>query len=149
MVVHMRLSRKQLILLIAVLAVIAAVLVIGISGCTKKQSQGLSTNEERLAYLQSQGLSVEPEPVKQMQIRVPEQMNEVLERYNSVQKRQGLDLTGYLGQTADRYVYELTDYPDAEGKVYATLIVSDGTLIAADISSREDGFVRPLIQAER
>ena len=141
------LSKQKLLIAILALAVLAVVLIVSVTGCRGGKAQTLSSNSERVAYLQSLGWSVEPDPVKFHPVKIPAQMNETLSRYNQVQLKQGLDLSDDLGRSAERYVYELKNYPDAPGTVYATLIVADGTLIAADLScSEEGGFVRPLTE---
>ena len=44
-----------------------------------------------------------------------------------------------------RYTYEVTNFPDYDGKVYANMIVYRGKIIAGDISSADPmGFVRGL-----
>ena len=141
------LSKQKLLIAILALAVLAVVLIVSVTGCRGGRAQTLADNAERVAYLQGLGWVVGSEPVKSHRVKIPAEMNEVLARYNQVQLQQGFDLSDDLGRSAERYVYELKNYPDAPGPVYATLIVADGTLIAADLScSEEGGFVRPLTE---
>ena len=67
-------------------------------------------------------------------ITVPKTWNEVYESYNELQKEQGLDLRPYKGETARRLVYAI-----AGTDSYVTLLVCDGRVIAADLSSMQQG----------
>ncbi len=140
-----KLSKSKLAAIGLILLAAISVLIITISGCTKQETPNLSSNAERVAYLQQLGWEVSTEPVESQEVLIPAEMNEVLEKYNELQRSQGMDLTKYQGKTAKRFVYLISNYPNAEGDVYATLITYKGRLIAADVSSTENGgFVRPL-----
>ena len=63
--------------------------------------------------------------------------------YNDLQKAQGLDLSEYKGKSAMRYTYEITNYPDYDGTVYANIIVYKNRVIGGDIcSSGTQGFIQ-------
>ena len=100
----------------------------------KTGTQG-ATNEARIAFLESYGWQVEPEPVKTQQVTVPADPSEVFLRYNELQISQGYDLLQYSGKELTRYVYRITNYPDESGVYYATLLVKDGQVVGADVSS--------------
>ena len=77
---------------------------------------------------------------------MPEEFDRVMQGYNEIQKTQGLDLSRYRKKKVTRYTYEVTNYPDYEGTVYANLIVYRGRIIAADLSSADPlGFVTGVI----
>ena len=97
--------------------------------------KGIKTNEDRIAYLESYGWQVEPEPVKTQQVTVPADPSEVFLRYNELQISQGYDLLQYSGKELTRYVYRITNYPDESGVYYATLLVKDGQVVGADVAS--------------
>ena len=97
--------------------------------------KGIKTNEDRIAYLESYGWQVEPEPVKTQQVIVPADPSEVFLRYNELQISQGYDLLQYSGKELTRYVYRITNYPDESGVYYATLLVKDGQVVGADVAS--------------
>ena len=140
-----KLTKTKLLALALGLLALLAILIVAISGCSQDDSVRLKDNAARVAYLQSLGWEVSAEPAQTQQVRIPEQMDEVLERYNELQLAQGLDLSGHLGKHAMRYVYTVANYPDAEGEVYATLLVRSGKLIAADLSGTAGGgFLRAL-----
>ena len=100
----------------------------------KTGTQG-ATNEARIAFLESYGWQVEPEPVKTQQVTVPADPSEVFLRYNELQISQGYDLLQYSGKELTRYVYRITNYPDESGVYYATLLVKDGQVVGADVAS--------------
>ena len=100
----------------------------------KTGTQG-ATNEARIAFLESYGWQVEPEPVKTQQVTVPAAPSEVFLRYNELQISQGYDLLQYSGKELTRYVYRITNYPDESGVYYATLLVKDGQVVGADVAS--------------
>lgn len=105
----------------------------------------VKTDEDRLKLLTDLGWKTTGEVVEEESFTMPETFDRVLLGYNEIQKDQGLDLTRYRKKKVTRYTYEITNYPDYEGRVYANLIVWRGRVIAGDISSADPmGFVRGL-----
>ena len=149
MIITAKLSKRKLMGLILVVLVCAIGIAMFVTGCTGKDETDLSENSARVSYLQSLGWQVTPEPVKTQQVNIPEQMNDTLAKYNDIQMQQGFDLNSHLGKTAMRYVYAITNYPDAAGEVFATLLIRDGRLIAADLTCWDENcFCRPLLRAQ-
>lgn len=106
---------------------------------------GITDNEKRIAFLGSFGWTVKDEVVSEESFVIPESFDRVLSGYNEIQKAQGLDLSRYRKKKVTRYVYEVTNYPEEAGTVYATLIVCRGRVIAGDVSSADPmGFVSGL-----
>lgn len=120
--------------------VIAAVVLAGVIAAAKgTQEEGTGernaeTNEDRAAFLSQCGWQVALEPVQTQSVKIPAEDGELFARYNELQKSQGFDLTQYAGRQATRYVYEILNYPDADGPVYATLIVLDGKIVGGDVT---------------
>ena len=107
---------------------------------------GADTDAGRIDFLQKQGWSVKAEMVDEATFTMPETFDRVMQGYNEIQKMQGLDLSRYRKKKVTRYTYEVTNYPDYEGTVYANLIVYRGRIVAADLSSADPlGFVRGVI----
>ena len=105
----------------------------------------VKTDEDRLKLLTDLGGKTTGAVVEEESFTLPETFDRVLLGYNEIQKDQGLDLTRYRKKKVTRYTYEITNYPDYEGRVYANLIVWRGRVIAGDISSADPmGFVRGL-----
>ena len=105
----------------------------------------VKTNEDRIALLSGLGWQVSEQPVEEVQVQIPADFDSVLDRYNSLQMDQGLDLSKYKRKTLTRYTYQVTNYPDYEGTVYANLLVYRNKVVAGDLcSASADGFVSPL-----
>lgn len=97
--------------------------------------------EEIRELLGEFGYEVSDSPVKQMQITIPNEFNSVYERYNDIQRAQGLNLKRYKGKTAEVFVFSVSNY-GGEGRVYATVFVRNGRIIAGDICSPDgEGFI--------
>ena len=144
----MKYSRRRLlgVLWLLLLAFLGFLL---LRSCGSDRTAAAATNEQRVAYLNSLGWQVEPEPVKTQQVTVPADPSEVFLRYNELQVSQGYDLLQYSGQELTRYVYQVTNYPDSSGTYYATLLVKDGQIVGADIaSSAKNGVMHGLKMPE-
>ena len=133
-----KLSKSKLLAAGAIL--LAAVLLIvllaagGTPAAETKTAGG--SNEERVAFLATFGWSVNAEPTEAQKVRIPDTAeNEVFARYNDLQKSQGYDLTAYAGKEVMRYVYEILNYPEASGPVYASVLVCDGFIIGGDVTN--------------
>ena len=82
-----KVSRTKLIAVIAILAVIiiaAVFLLRSGDGTDAAVEADVSTNEGRIAYLSAYGWEVDPQPVETQEVLIPEEMNEVFERYNEL-----------------------------------------------------------------
>ena len=91
---------------------------------------------------------MEASPAEETTVTIPEEFDKILKTYNEVQKQQGLDLSKYKGKSVTRYTYEITNYPDYNGKVYVNMIVYKNRVIGGDVCSADvngfiHGFKRP------
>ena len=110
---------------------------------------GIKTNDDRIAFIESFGIKVKGEPVREESFTMPEDFDRVILGYNQIQKEQGLDLTKYSRKRVTHYAYEVTNY-DSDGTVYVNLLVYGNKIIGADISSVDDGgFVNSLVEFDR
>lgn len=101
----------------------------------------MSTNAQRVEYLNSQGWIVNPDPVSKTKITIPSEFNEAYTQYNDLQLSQGLDLTPYKGEEAMLYTYKILNFPDNPDNVTANLLIVNDRLVAADITiTGEGGF---------
>ena len=142
MVVSLKANKKRL-LAFGVLALIVVGACFFLGGAKPEKAPEIScgTNEERVAYLQSFGWTVDPQPTETREVLIPEQFSEVYVTYNVMQIAQGFDLKPYAGATCTQYRYHITNYPD-EPEVYATMLVHGEILIGGDIACAEvDGFM--------
>ena len=127
----------------------------GIWGAVRlsEQADGISgaTNGERVAFINSCGWETEAAHCELTEVRIPVNFDEVYEEYNDIQRMQGFDLRPYRAHSVKKYTYNIINYrnegasvPSAE--IYANLLVENGEIIAADISSGEaGGFVTVLM----
>lgn len=136
-VISVKTGKRRIVLtLAAALAVLTAVLAGGKllgAGAADSLPAG-ETNEERLMFLAGCGWEAEPEPVEMREVILPAEFDDVYQRYNEVQKAQGMDLTPYAGKTCSQWIYRVTNYPSEE-EVHAALLVLDGKIIGGDLSS--------------
>lgn len=111
-----------------------------------------STAEKRIEYIQSFGWEVGIAPSMIKEIRIPANFDEAYEQYNALQKEQGFDLRQYRACYAYKYTYDITNFAEPSSEsggmpvpICANLIVYDGRIIGADISSSEaNGLVTVL-----
>ena len=130
-------KKKIAIVLAAVAAVVALLIMLLGGGSDQPVSTGVtsvSSNDDRVNFLSGFGWEVTNSPVESSQVRIPEKTSEVFERYNSLQKSQGYDLSAYAGATVMRYVYQINNYPGATEPVYATLLISKNQVIGGDVT---------------
>ena len=93
-------------------------------------------------FLFQYGWSVDEIVVEECQITIPKDFDKVMTTYNEIQKQQGLDLTKYKNKKVVRYTYEVTNYSEYNGKVYATVLVYRDKVIGGDVCSADvTGFI--------
>ena len=153
-IVSMRMSKIKLVAAFAVLltAVIVGTVVIS-SAKTLEAANATSssanapkllaqTNEQRIAFLKQFGWEVAADPAEVVEVCIPTEFDEVYEKYNIIQKKQGFDLADYKGKRVKRWSYEVTNYPNTPQNVRANLLVLDGRIIGGDVCSIElNGFM--------
>lgn len=105
------------------------------------------TNTDRLSYIESFGWDPGIIHTDVCEVRIPAEFDEAYEEYNALQLAQGFDLRRYRAYTVKKYTYDIKPIGGEEPAVpiLANLLVLDGEIIGADISSAEaDGFVTVL-----
>ncbi len=113
-----------------------------VSGNTEISYEKIKTNEDRIDFLRQFGWEVKSEPIAENEVRIPDEFDKIFAGYNEIQKRQALDLSKYKKKTVMRYTYEVTNYEDYEGTVYANVIVYRNRVIGGDICSGDvKGFI--------
>ena len=102
----------------------------------------VKTKDDVIAFLAQFGWEVEPEPLEEMKIRIPEEFDKVMKSYNELQRGQGLDLAKYRGKEVTRYTFAVTNYPKYKGTVMANVILYRNRVIAGDLCSSDvTGFI--------
>ena len=140
---------------IAILAAVAALIIglIALSGggndsAATSANATVSTNDDRVKFLNDLGWEVATSPAETSQVRIPQDQSEVFDRYNTLQKSQGYDLSAYAGKNVMRYVYKVENYPNATEPVYATLLIYKNQVIGGDITdTAASGMIQGLKRA--
>jgi hypothetical protein len=139
---------------------IAAVLVIIAAGgvwlFTKAEKEAerdekftMSTNAERIDFLNKNGWIVKPDPVSKDEITIPAEFNEVYEEYAAFQREQGFELENYKGREVTLISYSVLNYPGITENVTANMLMCDDLLIGGEITlDEENGFTEPIVQTK-
>ncbi len=111
--------------------------------------ESVKTPEDRVRLLESYGWQVSEEPIEFMEVQIPEEFDDVYEKYNEIQLGQGMDLKKYAGKRAMRYSYQITNYPTGESDIIANILIYKNKLIGGDVCSpRINGFMHGLSKPE-
>ena len=107
LIVTTRFSKKKAVLTVIAVGAVMALLVILASVFPRSDSglPPLSGNDQRVAYLQSLGWKVEPDPLETLQFLLPETLEEPYLTYNRLQKEQGFDLAESCSHQANHLPY--------------------------------------------
>ena len=146
-----RFSRKKAVAAVIVFGALMTVLILltGRISDPVDTPPHLTSNAERIAYLESLGWAVEPEPLETLQFLLPETLEEPYSSYNQLQLAQGFDLTACCGKQVSRYTYAVTNYPERSDGVQANLYICEDHPVAGDLCCPgESGFQLPLISAD-
>ena len=143
MVMTAKVDLKKIILIIAAAAalILAAILLMGggEESTAATAAPSVSSNDGRVQFLKNFGWDVTTSPTESGQVKIPKESSEVFDRYNTMQKGQGYDLSSYAGKNVMRYVYKVNNYPGATGPVYATLLVHKNQVIGGDVTDTSAG----------
>ena len=135
MVMTAKVNFKKIALLLGALALVVIALGMLLGGRAQPTSAAaVSDNDARVKFLEHFGWQVSAAPVESGQVKIPAEQSDVFSRYARLQESQGYDLAPYAGKTVMRYVYQITNYPDAAHPVYATLLVHKNQVIGGDIT---------------
>lgn len=152
MVMTAKVDLKKILLIIAAAAalILGAIVLMGgdSTAQTAATTGNLTGNDARVQFLKDFGWEITTSPTQSGQVRIPEGTSPVFDRYNTLQKSQGYDLSAYAGKQVMRYVYQVNNYPGASELVYATLLVYKNKIIGGDITDtaahgKIHGFAMP------
>ena len=137
-------KKKIIIILAAAVLLIAGIMLLAGGGDSQSTaSTSVANNDARIAFLKSFGWDVAASPKESSQVKIPSEPSEVFDRYNTLQKSQGYDLSAFAGKTVMRYVYKINNYPGATEPVYATVLVYKNQIIGGDVTdTAANGVVR-------
>lgn len=150
-IVTARLPRRGLKLAAAGLLCLCALLLLASRGqdastaSAPAELRGVKSNDDRLAYLENLGWTVQPQPVLEEELLIPEEFDDSYGDYLALQSSQGFDLTQYCGKKVTRYTYEITNYPTGESGVRVSLLIYKNRVIGGEVvSPTADGFLHGL-----
>ncbi|MBO4980254.1 MAG: DUF4830 domain-containing protein [Clostridia bacterium] len=102
----------------------------------------IKTSDDVEKFLAQFGWTVADDPTEEAKVTLPDEFDKIFTAYNELQRRQGLNLSKYKRKDVTRYTYEVTNYEDYDGKVYANVLVYRGRVIGGDICSADaTGFI--------
>ena len=143
MVMTAKVNFKKIMVILAAAAALLLTLILlldsGTSETTAATVSAVSGNDSRVQFLKNFGWDVVTTPTESSQVRIPQQSSEVFDRYNTLQKGQGYDLSTFAGKNVMRYVYQINNYPGAKAPVYATLLVHKNQVIGGDVTDTTPG----------
>ncbi len=152
-VVSMKMTRKKTVAMLSILFAIGIICTCFLSAnsisanAVNNQNKKITdlaaeNNAQRIRYLKQFGWEVKEEPSEIVEVAIPTEFNDVYEKYNLIQKKQGFDLMPYRGKAVKRWTYDVINYPDNRPNVKANILVYDNKVIGGDICSLElDGFM--------
>ncbi len=143
MVMTAKVNMKKILLILSAIAAVILALILMLDDSTPTSAPTaapqLSGNDARVKFLEDFGWDVTTSPKESGQVKIPQEITEVFDRYNALQKAQGYDLSRYAGKKVMRYVYQVNNYPGATAPVYATLLVYKDAVIGGDITDTSPG----------
>lgn len=143
-------TKKSRLPTVVVLLLLAAAAVWVISRLFAANSGGIpgETNQQRLDYIKSFGWNTGITHCDVQEVRIPVNFDEVYEEYNDLQKKQGFDLRSYRAHSVKKYTYEISKSDDDPLPLYAELLVENGVIIGADITSGRAGDLMTALAIE-
>ncbi len=142
MVMTAKVDLKKVMMALAAAAALILGLIILLGGgeeTAQTAAPAVSSNDGRVKFLTDFGWEVTTSPTESSQVKIPAESSEVFDRYNTLQKGQGYDLSQFAGKKVMRYVYKVTNYPGAKEPVYATVLVHKNQVIGGDITDTSAG----------
>lgn len=146
-----RLRHAALTALLCCVAIVAGIFCIRSlqSVSASAEVQGIRSNDDRAAYLESLGWSVSADPLAVEELLIPETFDDSYQDYLALQTAQGFDLSAYCGKRVKRYTYEISNHPTGETGVQAALLVYKNKIIGGEVlSTSPDGFIHGLEMPE-
>lgn len=113
-----------------------------VGGETEISYENVKSSADAVKFLSQFGWTVDGGRAEAEKVTVPEEFDKVFAAYNEIQRAQGLDLSKLKRKELTRYTFEVTNYSNYEGKVYANVLVYRGRVVGGDICSADvSGFV--------
>ena len=108
----------------------------------------VNNKDDIISFLSQFGFEVDKKNIICNDIKIPSVWNDTYTSYNEIQKKQGLDLTNYMGKDCQKYNLKITNYPDSSCDIIATVIIFQNRVIGGDISETiYNGFTKSFIES--
>lgn len=104
----------------------------------------VKSNSDRVKFLAQFGIEVDKTPEKECVVKIPREFDALMQSYNELQKKQGLDLEKHAGKEATRYTYRVKNAPEGDGETYANVTIIKGQVVAGDVVSLDAGYIKEL-----
>jgi hypothetical protein len=150
-ITSIKVTKQKLIAAVAIagLVLVGLIVLIAVSGGDRGQAasalpsvKNIKTEKNRVDFLPSCGWQVSLENAQCQEVLIPGTFDEVFLRYNEMQKAEGFDLMQLRNKRVMRYTYTVTNYPNGEDGVQATLLIYKDKIVGGDIcSTRMGGFM--------
>ena len=128
---YITLTKKKLFIILCLLCVTFFVLTNFFS--ISAAGVGLSTNDKRIQYINTLGVTLTDYEYTKKEIVIPMEFDAVYSKYNSLQKEAGYNLERFCGKDVTVYTYT------CEGDKVVNLIVFKDKLIGGDIAQTKLG----------
>ncbi len=153
-IVTARVPRKRLlagaVAFLCCCTVVLTAVVITLNGravTTSAEAGGIKDNEDRVAYLEELGWQADPQPAITEELLIPETFDQSYDNYLALQSQQGFDLTKYAGKRVKRYTYNITNAPEDQQGLQASLLIYRNKVVGAQLQLA-DGTALPLVEAK-
>ncbi len=94
-----------------------------------------------LDFLASYGIAVDPHPIEETVLQLPDSPTPVYEQYQALLEKDGFTLSPYWGKQVTRLTFSVINYPHRED-VRANCLLYGANFIGGDISTVAlDGFM--------
>lgn len=103
-------------------------------------------NESNIEYINSFGWIVEENPTDIVHMTFPDSETAIFGSYSEILKKGGFDISTLPNKRVIRYSYKVLNHKNSDsGLIRINIIISDGEIVAADITSLDKGgFVMPI-----
>ena len=142
-------TRKGLLALFAVIAVILLICVETYSVESRNKTVDAKTNADRIAFIKNSGYTLLSKEPQTKSVTIPESFSDVYSNYNNIQRQSGYDLSEYKGCEVTIYTYSIKAPSGYEGECVLNMIVYNGNCIGGDVSSAAlGGFILSIKKSE-
>lgn len=102
------------------------------------QVETISSQGQRLEYLENWGWEVVETPLSVETLLIPETLDETYQTYLDLQASQGFpSLQDYCGETVERYTYAISNYPSGAVGMQVNLLIHNQSVIGGEVLSTE------------